>query len=154
MTVYLLIFLIVIVVPVGTIIHELGHGIAAYFVNADRITLHIGVGKHIKTFRMKRFAIFLYRIFFIGGVSDSRREIPYNTSEKIWIALGGPAGNAIVIILFFVILNPLQNPYTKLFILFQSWLMLINLIPFKWKGKKSDGYTVVHTMRKKSRDKK
>lgn len=149
MTIYLLIFLIVIVVPIGTIAHELGHGLVAYFVKADAVTLHIGIGKHIKSYVFKRFTIYLYGIFFIGGLTKSQRKPSYNTKEKIWIALGGPAGNAILIILFLITFYPTHNPYIRLFLLFQAWLMLINIIPFKWRGKKSDGYTIIQILWRK-----
>lgn len=145
MTLYLLIFLIVIVVPIGTIVHELGHGIVAYIIKADSVVLHIGVGKHIKTFAFKRFMIQLNALFFIGGLTESNRIPIYNAKEKIWIALGGPACNAILVVLFTILFYPTHNPYIQLFILFQLWLMLINIIPFKRKGKQSDGYTIVQT---------
>lgn len=150
MTLYLLIFLIVIVGPVGTIAHELGHGITALLLRADDVSLHIGIGKRIKTFVFKRFTVHLHTIFFMGGLTKSERTPSYRTIEKIWIALGGPASNLILASLFIILFYPTQNPYIQLFILFQAWLMFINIIPFNWKGKKSDGYTIVQMIAQKN----
>ena len=146
MTLYLLAFLIVVVVPIGTIVHELGHGIVALFAKADSVTLRIGLGKHIKTYELNRFTIHLNAIFFVGGLTESKRTPIYNAKEKILIALGGPVCNAILAVLFITLFYPTHNPYIQLFTLFQAWLMLINIIPFKWKGKKSDGYTIVQAI--------
>src|SRR5699024_5084975 len=146
MTIYLLIFLMVIVVPFVTFVHELGHATMALFARADSVTLQIGIGKHIKTYAFNRFSIHLCAIFFIGGLTKSERKRTYNTKEKISIALGGPLGNALFVILFVVLFYPTHNPFIQLFLLFQTWLLVINIIPFKWRGKKSDGYTIVQTI--------
>lgn len=146
MTLYLIVFLIVIVGPIGTIIHELGHGIMALLMKADSVILHIGIGKHVKTFVFRRFTIRLNIMFFIGGLTESEHTRSYNTLEKMCIALGGPACNAILAVLCIILFYPTHNPYIQLFILFQAWLMFINIIPFKWRGKKSDGYTMVQAM--------
>src|SRR5690625_1450741 len=141
MTIYLLAFLIVIVVPIGTFVHELGHGIVATFAKADSVTLYIGFGKRVKTMVFNRFTIHLHLVFFIGGLTESKRTPVYSAKEKALIAMGGPACNAILAVLFIILFYPTNNPYIQVFILFQAWLMLINIIPYKRKGKNSDGYT-------------
>src|SRR5699024_3045680 len=118
-------------VPIGTIVHELGHGIVALFAKADSVTLYIGLGKHIKTYEFNRFTIHLNAIFFIGGLTKSKRTPTYNAKEKVFIAMGGPACNAILVVLFIILFYPTHDPYIRLFILFQAWLMIINIIPFK-----------------------
>lgn len=153
MIIYLLLFLIVIVAPFGTIIHEMGHGMTAYILSADAVTLHIGIGSRVKTFAWRRLTIHLYGMYFIGGITKSIRNPSFSTREKISIALGGPLGNAVVAFLLLIIFYPVHNPYIRLFILFQGWLMIINIIPFQWKGKKSDGYTIMQIIRKRIRDK-
>lgn len=149
MTVYLLIFLIVIVAPIGTIIHELGHSIVALLAGADAVDLHVGIGKPIKKYELKRFTVHLNVIVVIGGLTRSKRTRTYSPNEKIWIALGGPLGNAILVILLIILFYPTHNPYVQLFTLFQAWMMFINIIPFRWKQKQSDGYTIIKMIAEK-----
>ena len=139
----------VIIVPMGTLIHELGHAAAALIAKADSVLLHIGTGKPFKTYVFNRLTIHLHSIFFIGGLTRSERKRTYNPKEKIWIALGGPLSNAIFVVLFILLFYPTHNPFIQLFLLFQAWMLVINIIPFKWKGKKSDGYIIFQTLAEK-----
>ncbi|WP_188453748.1 site-2 protease family protein [Virgibacillus oceani] len=148
MDTYLIAYLILLIAPVSTVIHELGHIIGAKLVKADSVTLSIGSGKSVCKFNIKRLHIRLHALYFIGGIAYSERSIPYKTGEIIWITLCGPVFNGIFAMLVSVLFD-LTNGFYQLLVLFNCWLAIVNIIPFRLKEKQSDGYTIIQTISKR-----
>ncbi|WP_099158414.1 site-2 protease family protein [Virgibacillus ndiopensis] len=145
MDIYLIACLILFIAPISTIFHELGHIVGAKLVKAESVTLSIGTGNEVYNFNHKRIQIRLHALYFLGGVAYSERNIPYKSGEIIWITLCGPIFNGVVAILVSVLFD-LTNGFSQLLVLFNSWLAIVNIIPFKIKEKQSDGYTIIQTI--------
>lgn len=143
MDIYLLLFLILVVAPMGMFIHELGHVIGAKMVHSDHITLSIGLGKKIGTISLKTIDIHLHMLFFLGGYTRYERERTYQSIEFIWMSMLGPISSGLFAFICYLLHDVYPNDYIKILFLFNAWLMIVNIIPFKFRGKSSDGYTIV-----------
>lgn len=142
MDIYLFLYLVFVVAPVGTIVHECGHLLGAGTVQADKITLSIGRGKQMISFSLKRIRITVYAIFFLGGQARSKRKTSYKPMEIIWVTFCGLLSSSLFAVLFYFLYNAYSSPYIKLLFLFNGWLAIVNSIPFKINGMQSDGYTI------------
>jgi len=142
----LLLFLVLVVAPIGTLIHEGGHAIGALLVRADHINLSIGLGKKIGTISFRNFQITVHMLFFLGGFVQSYRNASYRIIEVVCITLFGPINNGLFAILFYLLDGIYYNQYIHLLFLFNLWLALMNIIPYKIKGKQSDGYTILRIL--------
>ncbi|MFD1039233.1 M50 family metallopeptidase [Virgibacillus byunsanensis] len=149
MDILLLLYLILIVAPIGSIVHELGHALGARILSANHVILSIGTGKKLFHYSCKYLDVAIHPIYFIGGHSYSERGNPYKNHELIWISICGPISNGLFSLLFFYVYNLFPNSYIQLLILFNLWLALVNMIPFQFNGKQSDGYTVFKRILKK-----
>lgn len=149
MDIYLLLYLILIVAPLSIVLHEMGHAFAARIVNADLITVTIGKGKRFKRIGLKRTQIIVYSNFLLGGVAESIRNKPYNSFEVIWITIFGPILSGIIAFLFYILNEMYPNNYLQLFFWFNIWLAVVNIIPFKIKGKQTDGYMIIKVITQK-----
>ncbi|MBY7143452.1 M50 family metallopeptidase [Virgibacillus sp. NKC19-3] len=149
MDIYVLLYLVFIVAPLSSLLHEAGHAAAARTVGADQITLSIGLGKRINTVIFANVHITFHAIFFLGGLAKSERVIPYKSWEIIWITIVGPCTNAFFAFLFYILYGMYPNDYLQLLFLFNMWLAFVNIIPFKIKEKCSDGYLILQTISRK-----
>ncbi|SDJ66476.1 site-2 protease family protein [Sediminibacillus albus] len=135
-------YLIFIVAPLGTIIHELGHALGAWLLKADRIEFSLGTGRRMSTIHLKRHQLNIHLLFIAGGQAFSQRHKPYSNVEAIVISLSGPLINLMAAAIIHLSASFLTIRLELLF-WFNLWLAVINLIPFKWNGKHSDGYHVL-----------
>lgn len=149
MTLFLLLFLFFIVAPIGMIIHEFGHAIGAIITKADRVILTIGLGNCMLTFNIKHINVKVHALYFLGGYTKTERRLAYTKTDVFWTTLFGPLNNGLFSLAFYCLYVVFLNPYIKLLFLFNLWLAVVNLIPFKYKGKQSDGYILLNTIRKK-----
>lgn len=145
-----LLFLLFVVAPIGTIVHESGHAIGAKLVKADTINLSIGLGKEIGTFSFKNLRMTVHLFFFLGGFVQSNRKPAYRSLEIICITAFGSVNNGIFAILFYLLNGIYYNQYIQILFLFNLWLAIVNMIPFKLKGKQSDGYMILKTLFKET----
>lgn len=151
MNIYFLLYLLFIVAPIGTIIHEVGHLIGAKIVKSDQISLSIGLGKRIGSFSFQNIQVNIHLLFFLGGCVNNRRDKPYQLLEMLCIIGAGPIHNAIYAIFFYLLSSVFYNQYIHILSLFNLWLAIINIIPFKMKDKQSDGYIMLSLLRKQKR---
>ncbi|WP_339227924.1 site-2 protease family protein [Oceanobacillus sp. FSL K6-2867] len=143
MSLYLFACLILIIAPICTLIHELGHACGAKLAKADRIKLNLGIGKGHWTIAMNNLELTLRSIYFIGGVTESEREIPYKKSEIIWITFFGPMFNGVAATIIYIIYEVNPNSLLQLLFWFNVWMAVVNMIPFKIKGKQTDGFAIL-----------
>jgi len=146
-TIIVLLYLVLIVAPISTFLHELGHALGAKFVKADQITLLIGAGKPLKTITVRKIEFVIHNLFFIGGLTKSERKYPYKKIEMIWITALGPMMNAFIALLSYLLYLFYPNIFLYLLFMFNSWLALVNIIPFKIKGNQTDGYTILQLLK-------
>lgn len=144
--VLLLLYIGLIVGPIGILVHELGHAIGAYIVEASKITIKIGSGRHFKTYKIGKIHFVIYSLYFLGGIAKSKREEQYSRIEKIWISICGPLSSGILASLFFFIAKIVPTIYLELLFYFNAWLTLVNMIPFRIKDKQSDGYIILQSI--------
>ncbi|MEK3908478.1 site-2 protease family protein [Oceanobacillus profundus] len=149
MSLYLFVCLVLIIAPICTFIHELGHACGAKLVKADRIKINLGIGKRQWTSAMNNLELTWRSVYFIGGVTKTERERPYNNSEIIWITFFGPMFNGVAATFIYIILEVNTNGLLQLFFWFNVWMAVVNLIPFKFKGKQTDGFTIFRLISRK-----
>ncbi|SFD51414.1 Peptidase family M50 [Lentibacillus persicus] len=149
MDIYLFVYLILVAAPIGTVIHELGHVLGATLVRADMTTLTIGTGRIIGRFVFKKTVYTIRLFYFLGGMAGSRRKDPYLPGEQITIASGGPLMSLAAAGACFCLYNVFSNKYLLVLLLFNLWVAGVNIIPFRYKEKKSDGYTICMAVRNK-----
>lgn len=145
----LIVYLLLVVAPIGMIIHECGHAFGAKIIRANRITLTIGLGKQLFTFMLSNICVKIHAIYFMGGFTKTNRHTSYTNKDVFWITIFGPLNNALFAVIFFYLNVVFINPYIRLLFLFNLWLAVINLIPFKFKGKQSDGYILLDSLHNK-----
>jgi len=143
MNIALLLFTLFIVAPIGTFIHESGHMLGAQFMKADCVQLSIGLGKRLGTICFKKIHITIHALFFLGGFVQSERKLPYKPLDIFWITICGPMNNGIFALLFFSLNGIYANQYIYILYLFNLWLAIINMIPYKVKNRHSDGYIIL-----------
>lgn len=149
MNISLLLYLLFVVAPIGTVLHEAGHVIGAKSLNADRMRLTIGSGAIVSTFFIRKVQITIRTIFFLGGLASSERKNMYKPYELIWIAFCGPLTNGLIAFLLYILYTAYPSNYLLLLLLFNLWIAVINLVPFRFKEKQSDGYTIVKVLTQK-----
>ncbi|WP_157087716.1 site-2 protease family protein [Oceanobacillus damuensis] len=141
-------YLIFIIAPLTTLIHELGHVSGSLAVNADYIQLSIGTGKRKMVLKRKRVEFNIYPAFFIGGITRSERAKPYNKTESVWITILGPTFNAITALISYLLFEVFPSEFLQLLFWFNMWMAIVNIIPFTINGKRTDGFTILELIRK------
>ncbi|UOQ93637.1 site-2 protease family protein [Halobacillus shinanisalinarum] len=131
--------LLFVVAPLGLFIHELGHTIVGLWSGAERSSLSLGIGPTLFKCKIKRLTVQLHCIFFIGGYSYNEKEVNFTPKQQAMISLGGPLSNAICAAILYMSDLPQQGQVLQLFYLFNLYLALVNMIPFRLKGRESDG---------------
>ncbi|KGX83268.1 site-2 protease family protein [Pontibacillus marinus] len=138
--------LLFIIVPLGLFLHELGHGFFAFIRNVSSIHIGIGRGKEIFSFQMGRIHVHISLFFFIGAFASYSSEEAFTYMDKIMISLGGPLFSMAAFWLSWWGFLTIQTNFLFTLMLFNGWLAFINLIPYKVKDKKSDGYTIIEAV--------
>lgn len=82
----------------------------------------------------------------LGGHTASERDPYYSKVEQIIISLFGPLLNGVVGILSTLIFSASNSSVLLFFNLFNIWLCVINLIPYRIGDKQSDGYVILKIM--------
>jgi len=141
-TIELVMFLIFFVAPISTFIHELGHMIGAKIVHAQKIEMYIGRGKNILKISFKNLSFYIHLLFFLGGYTTYMQQYPYARRDRLIVTCLGPLNNLIFGLIFLIVYLQLTNEYLFLLFLYNLWLTIVNLIPFKIKGKYSDGLMI------------
>lgn len=139
----ILFYLILIVAPIGIIVHEIGHVVGAKIVKADKIYFSVGTGRRLICIVYQNIHLSLYALLFAGGHTSSERKRPYNKLEICCISILGPINNIFIALICYLLFDFNANRYVQLLVLFNLWLAFVNLIPFKWKTRQSDGYSIL-----------
>src|SRR5699024_3221076 len=122
------IILILLITPISLLFHELGHLLGAKHLKADRIVISIGSGKKI------------YLMIMFQAHTQSERQPKFNNKELAFITAMGPLFSLILTVFLGLLLCVITSEIIIYFFLFNLWLTITNLIPFKFKNQMSDGY--------------
>ena len=135
--------------PLTILIHEFGHVLGAMVMRATHIEMMIGTGKKIFTLTGRKWKLSLHLLYFLGAHTSCERQPFFSKIERIIISSSGPLLNGIVgfFLHYYIPLNHLM--IWELFVLFNFWLFLINLIPYRIGGKPSDGYTILQLLKRR-----
>lgn len=151
--VILTILVLMIVAPFCLLFHELGHLYAAKMVKANVIELSIGVGKTFIKIKRKGIHITVRHFFFLNSYTSSYRQVPYLSYEKILISMMGPLFSLFLAMIWFIIYSFFGMILIfYVFHLFNLWIGIINLLPFKIGQKESDGYTICKQLAMRKND--
>lgn len=143
MNTILILYLILIVAPISNLIHEFGHMLGAKIAKADHVQVYIGRGKSIIKLPFQKTEIHFGTFFFTSGLTISQRKDDYHSIEIIIITILGPLLNAIIVFISYLLYNNVPSIFILLFLLYNAWLFITNIIPFKLGKKESDGYIIV-----------
>lgn len=121
-------------------IHECGHAVGARWSNYHNIVISIGSGKKWFSFRLLTIEWKIYHLFFLGGQTSYKSPSSYRPLDVALISMMGPLFNGFVVFLLLSFTTIYDYNGLYLFFLFNAWLILVNIIPIKWKSKQSDGY--------------
>ncbi|KGX86016.1 M50 family metallopeptidase [Pontibacillus litoralis] len=142
----LVLVLIFVIAPISLLSHELGHAIVAYQLRAHHISLQLGVGPLIYQKKGTTTDIMIRLLYFVGAMAIYERNRPFSRKEQAFISLGGPLANGILAFLCICLVYWVEMDGLYLFSGFNLWIAIINLLPFKWKERESDGYVVVKAL--------
>lgn len=135
--------LVFIIAPISLLFHEIGHVVGASTMRATSIRLTIGLGKPIWSTYIGDIQLVICRFFLINSVTATVRDIPFTRREKLLITFMGPSFSGLLTLITYIAYSTfVQSEILYLFYLFNLWLVIINLIPFKIGQKQSDGYTI------------
>src|SRR5690625_673682 len=141
------ILFVLLIVPFSLFWHELGHLIGAKIVRASYITLTIGIGKQIFKFKFHNITFVVNKLFIINSFIETNRSYSLSNREIIIITILGPISSLVLsLIAYCVYMLIMSNTIIYITFLFNAWIGLINLIPFKWNEQQSDGYTILKMM--------
>ncbi|MFC7060507.1 site-2 protease family protein [Halobacillus seohaensis] len=142
-----IITLLFIVAPIGLTIHEMGHTGIGLFSGSKRSVLTIGLGPPIIRIKLHKLHIIIHALYFFGGYSSNEKNSGFSPLQKILISLGGPLANGLFASFLIMTTRSFVNePFIDLLIMFNLYLAVINLVPFRLGRRKSDGYRVLQTM--------
>jgi len=143
--IYVIIFfiLVFIIAPFSLLFHEIGHLVGATLMRASAIRLTIGLGKPLWQTNFANVDIIIRRFFLINSLTSTVRNTPFRNREKAIITIMGPLFSGILTLIAYIAYSIfIATDILYLFFLFNLWLVVINLIPFKIGHKQSDGYTI------------
>ncbi|MCT1575994.1 hypothetical protein M3E13_06860 [Oceanobacillus kimchii] len=132
-----------IIAPIITLIHEFGHVSGSFVYKATHIFIHIGRGAPIIKKKIGYLQFNINSLYMLGGGSNyhfNHDLLPY---QRALIALLGPLFNFIVFLMLLFLFG-IHSDYLliSLAIWFNLWLAIVNMIPFQWKNKASDGLVI------------
>ncbi|MFG6148640.1 site-2 protease family protein [Halobacillus sp. B23F22_1] len=143
-----LFFLVLVAAPLTLVIHELGHVLAGALCGARYAVLTVGTGRSIIRIKFQKLHIIIGSLFFIGGYSINVKEPDFTNLQKVLISSGGPLANGITFGLALIIPINIEIEVIHLFFLFNLYLAVVNLIPFRIGDRKSDGYLILKNLNK------
>ena len=137
------IILILLITPISLLFHELGHLLGAKYLKADRVVISIGSGKKIFSCNFNEMSIKIYLMIMFQAHTHSERQPKFNNKELAFITAMGPLFSLILTVFFGLLLCVITSEIIIYFFLFNLWLTITNLVPFKIKNQMSDGYLIL-----------
>jgi hypothetical protein len=129
-----------VVAPINTLLHELGHAIVVLFLTNHGVTIQFGNRGSMCRTQIGRLKVILYlEPGVVWGVCrlEDNEKIPLN--RYIWIIMGGPVTSLLLTILFgsLALLSNWNAPGWILFAAYNLIVVLLTVLPLtypKWTG--------------------
>lgn len=141
------------IIPLTTIIHELGHLFMAQIFAVKKLRLTIGAGPVIKKWKVFDSKITLRLFFFLGGYTTTDTDKELKNWKRACIALGGPLINGVVgvglLVPGFGVGSDPITYWFQWFAIYNLWVCIANIIPYKRNEKKTDGYLIYEMISEK-----
>lgn len=141
-----IIFCFFTILPLTTLCHELGHFFVTRLFFIENVTVRIGSGKEMFRLKVKDLTVVLH-IFPYGGTTFFELNKNLSSMKQIILSLGGPLLNGCIA--FFLLLPGLGSGdhyitiWFQWLALFNLWMCVMNLIPYKIGLFYSDGWVIV-----------
>ncbi|MGB0383903.1 MAG: hypothetical protein ACPGWR_03685 [Ardenticatenaceae bacterium] len=151
-----LLILWLIILPLATFIHELGHALAALIVTSSDVTIQLGTDKNALRFHCRRLTIILkLGTGFVGCVWVTKTD-QLTPSQLIPIYLAGPLASILSSLLFGFVYSTLITERPLLIFAYACfWQFIATIIPIRYprwwwgySGYASDGLRLVQTIKK------
>ncbi|WLD95024.1 site-2 protease family protein [Alkalihalobacillus sp. AL-G] len=149
----LFVWVIFVLFPLATLLHELGHFITARSFRADNTRIILGIGPILFRVSNRFINIEVHALYFIRGytIGVESNELP--NLQKALISVNGPLINAVVGCYGWMYAEnlPFESTNGQLIFLFSMvniWIAAGNLVPFKLGSKKSDGFIALEMLMK------
>ncbi|MDF0728079.1 site-2 protease family protein [Cytobacillus sp. S13-E01] len=141
----LLIGFLLLAAPISNLLHEIGHILVARFFQVRGTQISLGIGP--KLFGLKVGGTFLEinLVYFIGAFSKNDSSLEISDFKKAMIAVGGPVMNIVIAVVMMRIYE-IENMLVSLTIFYNIWLGIMNLLPYKFIGKASDGWVFLSSL--------
>src|SRR5699024_1372672 len=125
------------ITPNSIIIHDIALLLGAKHLKADRIVISIGSGKKIFSYNFNEMSIKSYLMIMFQAHTHSERQPKFNNKELAFITAMGPLFSLILTVFLGLLLCVITSEIIIYFFLFNLWLTITNLIPFKFKNQMS-----------------
>lgn len=133
-------FVLFIIGMTSLLFHEIGHVTAARWYHASHIDLIVGAGKKVFAYSVGRLTVHVHQLFFMHFVTSSNRSSLYTSKEITMISMMGPVFSILLATVFYMLFHAFFSVYfLYVGFLFNLWLGIFNLIPFKIGHKTTDG---------------
>ncbi|WP_377345872.1 site-2 protease family protein [Pontibacillus salicampi] len=138
--------LLILIAPCSVLIHECGHALTAWIHKAEYIYLHLGIGPKVWNVHTEHFQFQINLLFLVGAMALYERKEAFSKAEQAIISLAGPLANGLAAGGGLVLYQWLPLPIVAMFIAFNGWLCVMNLIPYRVGSKRSDGYITLQSI--------
>ena len=131
-------------------IHELGHAIGARFVGIHVFTCGIGYGKPILNIRFLDTHFYVAFHGMLGGTTICKFDSSHVVSRKLWMIIGGPLANILLVSLSLIGLSYTSSPFLGALFYINTYLFIVTILPFSSKYQStelpSDGLTALNLL--------
>ncbi|WP_019375625.1 hypothetical protein [Virgibacillus halodenitrificans] len=155
----------IVVLPLTTLLHEIGHGIGGILISKERAMVFLGPiePSNTKTFHIGRMDFHIKWAYF--GFCSIKKYHKLNAMQRIVISAGGPAMSLLIVfasifLLFFDFPYQLKNFVTAIAIV-NAWQFLCTAVPIinptwykAYSGMSSDGYQIVKAWKEYRQERK
>lgn len=134
---------IFILLPFIHLLHELGHVTFARLFRVQHTKIVLGAGPKWFQFTFLGTKIQWNTYYMVGGYSTNEQNGTLSPWKQALISLGGPLFNVLAVVCSIPFITASNVNMMTVFIFFNGWIGLTNLIPFKIGHKCSDGWIIV-----------
>ncbi|WP_261133852.1 site-2 protease family protein [Bacillus sp. Marseille-Q3570] len=147
---HIVLLIVLVLFPLATFIHELGHYLTARLTGLKDSRMQLGIGPRVLHIN-NQFLCIEYRLFYFIGAHTLSGEMDETSSlNRFLITLNGPLINAVTAFFIFgfypMDFSSILDKALSIFAYINIWIAIGNLLPYKIKGRKSDGFILLESL--------